>query len=289
SSAEVDLVEAHGTGTTLGDPIEAQALLATYGREREADRPLWLGSVKSNIAHTQGAAGVAGIMKTVLAMHHGIMPKSLYVGEPSSHVDWSAGGVELLAEERPWTRDGDRPRRAGVSGFGMSGTNAHVILEEAPAAEPAEEVQPGESAPPSVPWLVSARSAAGLRGQAVALAGAVEGLDPADVGWSLLSTRAMLDHRAVVTGDFAAGLGALAEGEPADNVVAGVSGSVGRTVFVFPGQGAQWVGMAVELADQSPVFAERLAECEAAIGAFVDWSLGDVLRCAEGAPSLERV
>ncbi|THA26353.1 SDR family NAD(P)-dependent oxidoreductase [Streptomyces sp. RKND-216] len=285
--ADVDLVEAHGTGTTLGDPIEAEALLAAYGQDRPEGRPLWVGSVKSNLAHTQGAAGAAGIIKSILAMRHGVMPKSLHVGTPSTHVDWSAGAVELLAEERVWTREDDRPRRAGVSSFGMSGTNAHVILEEPPAETPADE--PGDI-PAALPWLVSARSAAGLRGQAAALVPLAGGdLDRAAVGWSLLSTRAVLEHRAVVTGDFGAGLAALAGGEPADNVVAGVSGPVGRTAFVFPGQGAQWVGMGAALLDASPVFAGSVAACEAAMSGYVDWSLAAVLRGEEGAPSLERV
>ncbi|MDT0377687.1 type I polyketide synthase [Streptomyces sp. DSM 42041] len=287
TGADVDVVEAHGTGTSLGDPIEAHALLATYGQDRPEGRPLWLGSIKSNIGHTQVAAGVPSLIKMVAAMRHGVMPKSLHVEEPSSHIDWSAGAVELLAEERAWTREDERPRRAGVSSFGVSGTNVHVILEEADE-EPSAEA--AESGPETVPWLVSARSAAGLRGQAAALAPLAGGdLDRAAVGWSLLSTRAVLEHRAVVTGDFAAGLGALAEGEPADNVVSGVSGPVGRTAFVFPGQGAQWVGMGADLLESSPVFAGSVAACEAAMSGHVDWSLTAVLRGEEGSPSLERV
>ncbi|WP_328891777.1 type I polyketide synthase [Streptomyces sp. NBC_00316] len=291
AAAGVDVVEAHGTGTTLGDPIEAQALLATYGQNRPEDRPLWLGSVKSNIGHTQAAAGVAGVIKMVLAMRHGVMPKSLHVGVPSSHVDWSAGAVELLSEAREWPRGEDRPRRAGVSAFGISGTNAHVILEEAPEPPPVEEQTAIESSS-VVPWLLSARSAGALRGQAVALGAlaAGDGLDPVSVGWSLASTRARFEHRAVVLGGgFAPGLGALASGEPSARVVSGISGPVGRSVFVFPGQGAQWAAMGARLLEESPVFAGVVAECEAAMVGLVDWSVTDVLRGAPGAPSLERV
>ncbi|MGW0672208.1 type I polyketide synthase [Streptomyces sp. NPDC002746] len=285
AAAEVDVVEAHGTGTRLGDPIEAQALLATYGQNRPEDRPLWLGSVKSNIGHTQAAAGVAGVIKMVLAMRHGVMPKSLHVGTPSSHVDWSAGGVELLAEAREWPR-GEQPRRAGVSAFGISGTNAHVILEEAPVPEAAPVASASSAV---VPWLLSGRSAGALRGQAEALGALVDGADPVGVGWSLASTRSRFEHRAVVTGSYAAGLAALAAGGPSVGVVSGVAGPVGRSVFVFPGQGAQWVSMGARLLDESPVFAGVVAECEAAMGGLVDWSVTDVLRGVEGAPSLERV
>ncbi|MEU7584514.1 type I polyketide synthase, partial [Streptomyces sp. NPDC041068] len=300
SPADVDAVEAHGTGTTLGDPIEAQALLATYGQERPEDRPLWLGSLKSNIGHTQAAAGVAGVMKMILAMRHGVLPKTLHVDEPSAKVDWSAGAVELLTESREWAEVEGRPRRAGVSSFGVSGTNAHVILEQVPdqASEPAEVTAPVE--PVTVPWVLSARGAEALRDQAARLLSRVESdaeVSPIDVGWSLLSERAEFEDRAVVTGDrdaLLAGLRSLARGESTPGVVTGPAGgssagSRGRVVFVFPGQGAQWAGMGVELLDASPVFAERLGECAAALSEFVDWSLVDVLRGTEGAPSLDRV
>ncbi|MEU7584516.1 type I polyketide synthase [Streptomyces sp. NPDC041068] len=301
SAAEVDVVEAHGTGTTLGDPIEAQALLSTYGQERSEDRPLWLGSLKSNVGHTQAAAGVGGVMKMVLAMRHGVLPRTLHVDEPSSKVDWSAGAVELLTESREWAEVEGRPRRAGVSSFGVSGTNAHVILEQAPepelveAAEPAEVTAPVE--PAAVPWVLSGRDGAALRGQAARLLSHLQAdpaLSPVDVGWSLAAGRAEFEDRAVLVAadrtGLVSGLAALARGEEAPGVIAGVSEGVGdRVVFVFPGQGAQWAGMGVELLDASPVFAERLGECAAALSEFVDWSLVDVLRGTEGAPSLDRV
>jgi acyl transferase domain-containing protein/NADPH:quinone reductase-like Zn-dependent oxidoreductase/acyl carrier protein len=290
--SDVDAVEGHGTGTPLGDPIEAEALLATYGRERE-NGPLWLGSVKSNIGHTQAAAGVAGVIKMVMAMRHGTLAPTLHADEPSPHVNWSSGDIRLVTEKREWTSD-DRPRRAGVSSFGISGTNAHVILEEAPAPEPAEvETEP---APPAVvPVLVSARSVEALRAQADrlrALLIARPELSVLDMAFSSATARAHLEHRAAVVatdrGALLTGLGALSVGDPADGVVEGRPIS-GKAVFVFPGQGAQWVGMAVELMDSSPVFAARMAECGAALSSFVDWSLDDVLRGVDGAPSFERV
>ncbi|MFB7289536.1 type I polyketide synthase [Actinacidiphila glaucinigra] len=293
SAADVDVVEAHGTGTALGDPIEAQALLATYGQDRPEERPLLLGSVKSNIGHTQAAAGVAGVMKMVLAMRHGVVPKSLHVDEPSPHVDWASGAVSLASDAVVWPESG-RVRRAGVSSFGFSGTNAHVIVEQAPEAEAepeAAESPAGDLA--VVPWVLSGKSAVALRGQAETLSGWLEGgagsaASVADVGWSLASSRAALDHRAVVLGDHAAGLSAVAQGVSAAGVVTGrVVG--GKTVFVFPGQGSQWVGMAEELLDSSPVFAARVEECARALEPLTGWSLVDVLRGVEGAPSLERV
>ncbi|GII95974.1 type I polyketide synthase [Sinosporangium siamense] len=290
---DIDAVEGHGTGTTLGDPIEAQALIATYGRDRPDDTPLWLGSLKSNLGHTQAAAGAAGIIKMVQAIRHGVLPRTLHVDEPTPHVDWSAGRVELLTETREWPRTG-RPRRAGVSSFGVSGTNAHVIIEQ---ADPLPAAAPEDAQPPSVlPWVLSARTAEALRGQAATLRAHLDSGGPvpaADVARSLVSTRALFEHRAVVAGEggdrLLTGVAALAAGESAANLVRGVADTEGRTVFVFPGQGSQWEGMAVELLDTSPVFADSIAACESALSPYVDWSLSGVLRADEGAPGLDRV
>ncbi|MEU8781763.1 type I polyketide synthase [Streptomyces sp. NPDC048637] len=287
TASDVDVVEAHGTGTTLGDPIEAGALLATYGQGRAEDRPLWLGSLKSNIGHAQQAAGVAGVMKMVMALRHGTLPRTLHAEEPSSHVDWASGNVRLLQEPVEWPT-GDRVRRAGVSAFGASGTNVHLILEEAPAATEAaddERAAPVLSTAASA-WAVSGRSAAALANQAGRLREHVvarPGLPVGDVAWSLARTRSAFEQRAVVLGsgrgELAAGLAAVATGQPAPGVVTGglAPGGVGRAVFVFPGQGSQWVGMGRELAEVSPVFAARLAECAEALSPFVEWELGDVL------------
>ena len=293
TAADVDLVEGHGTGTTLGDPIEAQAILATYGQDRPADRPLWLGSIKSNIGHSSAAAGMAGLIKTVQAMRHGVMPKTLHVDVPTPEVDWSAGAVSLLTEPRPWPVQ-DRPRRAGVSGFGISGTNAHVILEQAPAPEGVGNSDDSDMA--VVPWVISGRSAEALAGQAQRLltyAGAHPDLGAADVGWSLVSTRSLFEHRAVVVGGdrehLLAGLAGLAAGEPGANVVVGRAQTTGKTAFVFPGQGSQWVGMGAQLLDTAKVFADHMQRCDKALGEYVDWSVIDVIRGAAGAPGLDRV
>ncbi|MEO6081739.1 MAG: type I polyketide synthase, partial [Umezawaea sp.] len=264
STSDVDVVEAHGTGTRLGDPIEAEALLATYGQDRS--EPLWLGSLKSNIGHTQAAAGVAGVIKMVMALRHRVLPKTLHVDQPTTHVDWSAGAIELLIASREWPA-ADRPRRAGVSSFGISGTNAHVILEEAP-----EEELRLPAAPGAVPWVLSARTGEALREQAARLRDHLvsQEVSPVDVGFTLAGGRALFDHRAVVFDKES--LAAVAASEAAPGAVVGSVSTSGtpRVAFVFPGQGSQWVGMASGLLESSPVFAARFGECAAALGSFVD-------------------
>ncbi|MFI1369357.1 type I polyketide synthase [Streptomyces griseochromogenes] len=320
SPADVDVVEAHGSATKLGDPIEAEALIATYGQDRPEDRPLWLGSVKSNIGHAQAAAGVAGVIKMVLSLQNERLPQTLHAEEPTPHVDWSAGEVRLLTESKPWETD-SRVRRAGVSAFGMSGTNVHIILEEAPtdsgvpAQDPAEDGEVAEAAALDEPadevertavpavveadgtgaWLVSARTAEGLVAQAGRLrewVAARPELNIPDVSWSLAVSRSVFEHRGVVVGsdreELLTGLEKLAAGTSAGSVASGVARPGSRTVFVFAGQGSQWVGMGRELAVSSPVFGARLAECERALSPYVEWSLSDVLAGAPGVPGLDR-
>ncbi|AGL16473.1 type I polyketide synthase [Actinoplanes sp. N902-109] len=256
SSADVDVLEAHGTGTTLGDPIEAQAVLATYGQDRSA--PLLMGSLKSNIGHTQAASGVAGVIKMVMALRHGVVPQSLHVDELSRHVDWSAGAVDVVTSNQPWPSS-DRPRRAGVSAFGVSGTNVHVILESAPVESVAEVAGAAPVVADVVPLVLSARSAPALsvlEARVRAYVAAAE--NERAVAATLASSRAVFEHRAVLIGD--------------DSVV-GAAAVDPRVVFVFPGQGWQWLGMGVQLRDSSVVFASRMAECAAALSEFVDWDL----------------
>jgi acyl transferase domain-containing protein/aryl carrier-like protein len=295
--AEVDAVEGHGTGTVLGDPIEVEALQAAYGRHREDSVPLWLGSLKSNIGHSQAAAGVGGVIKMIMAMRHGVLPRTLHVDSPSPRIDWDSGAVRLLDQPQPWPETG-RPRRVGVSSFGASGTNAHVIIEQAPAAELDAEPAARSTALPVLPLPLSARDEAGLRGQVERLREHLAANDLTsvaeltDVAFSLASTRSALERRAVVVGaDRAELLSGL------DDLLAGVTpltGPVtpGRTnpVFVFPGQGGQYVGMALQLWDSSPVFAASMWECEAALAPYVDWNghtLRDLLSVADGVPDLD--
>ena len=291
---DVDVVEAHGTGTTLGDPIEAGALLATYGQDRET--PLKLGSVKSNIGHTQAAAGVAGVIKTVLAMREGVLPKTLHVDAPSSKVEWESGAIELLTEPAEWGPNG-RPRRAGVSSFGASGTNAHLILEEAPVA--GRDPGPGASAKAvpedssetasksglhgPLPFVLSAKSPEALRAQAERLAAHLEEhseRDPTDLAFSLATTRAQLEQRAVVVGEereeLLTGLAALGKGEPAPNTHTAKATS-GRLAYLFTGQGSQRPGMGKELYETYPAYAQALDGACEAIDTHLDRSLKELI------------
>ncbi|MEU9116401.1 type I polyketide synthase [Streptomyces sp. NPDC048483] len=289
TSEDVDVVEAHGTGTTLGDPIEAQALLASYGQERPEERPLWLGSVKSNIGHTQAAAGVAGVVKMVGAIQHGVLPKTLHVDEPTPHADWSMGHVRLLTESVDWP-DGDRPRRAGISSFGVSGTNAHVIIEQAPAVDPGE---PSAAATPGrlpIAWALSAKSAQALRAQGARLRAHLDATPDGRlhaVGRGLAGSRALLEHRAVVWGsgrdDLARGLEALSGGRESPGLVSGRSAE-GRVAFLFPGQGAQALGMGQELRRLYPVFTQALDDAAGYLNLQLDRPLYDVLFAVDGSP-----
>ncbi|GGP10331.1 type I polyketide synthase [Nonomuraea glycinis] len=283
---DVDVVEAHGTGTTLGDPIEAQALLATYGRVRSQDSPVWLGSLKSNIGHTQAAAGVAGVIKMVMALEHRTLPPTLHVKEPTPHVDWSAGGVRVLTEAVQLP--GDRPLRAGVSSFGVSGTNAHVIVEGTPEPE-----RVAQAAGEPLVWPVSAKSAESLRAQAARLLAYAQDIAADELAGAgrVLARRARFEHRAVVVAqdrdELLAGLAALAEGSPHAAVASGVTYAEARPVFVFPGQGSQWDGMAVELLDTDETFRAALLRCDEALRPYTGWSVVDVLRGAPGARPLD--
>ncbi|WP_187285059.1 type I polyketide synthase, partial [Streptomyces sp. OR43] len=293
TTSDVDAMEAHGTGTTLGDPIEAQALLATYGQDRPAEQPLWLGSLKSNIGHTQAAAGVGGIIKMVQAMRHGLLPKTLHVDEPSPHVDWDAGAVRLLTEAREWLPNG-RPRRAGVSGFGMSGTNAHVVLEEAP-----DDVTPNEpsvTGAASPPWLLYGHNAEALATNAGQLRRHLQEhpeLDPGPAAKALATGRAGLAHRAVVVARdrerLLENLAGLERDTVGPDAVRGTVTETGKTVFVFPGQGSQWEGMARELLATSPVFTEHLTAAAEALQPHTGWNLLDILHGLPDTPPIDRV
>ncbi len=289
SPADIDAVEAHGTGTTLGDPIEAQALINTYGADPGRTAPLWLGSVKSNIGHTQAAAGVAGVIKMITAMQRGQLPRTLHIDAPTPHVDWDAGQVALLSDPQPWPA-GRRPRRAAVSSFGISGTNAHLILEQAPRTEPATSNPRGDDAT-AVPWVISAATANGLRAQAERLHSYVASDHAAavrDIGCSLATTRSLLRHRAVVIADnreeFLQRLSFLARGEPTGNVVAGAADG-GPLAFLFSGQGSQRPGMGRGLYAEFPAFAEALDEVCALLDPFFERPVREVMWADQGSPT----
>jgi acyl transferase domain-containing protein/NADPH:quinone reductase-like Zn-dependent oxidoreductase/short-subunit dehydrogenase/acyl carrier protein len=292
TAAEVDAVEAHGTGTTLGDPIEAQALLDTYGRHRPDGRPLYIGSVKSNIGHTQMAAGAAGVIKMVLAMRHGVLPRTLHADEPTSQVDWSSAGVRVLTEPVPWP-DAGGPRRAGVSSFGISGTNAHVILEQPEAAGPqAVDGHLADGHPAAdyaVPWMLSGASEDALRAQAGrlhAFVAASPDLHPSDVGHSLIATRTRLAHGAVVVGSGRAalldGLRTLSSGRAAPAVVTGERRPAERMAVLFSGQGSQRPGMGAGLRRRFPVFAAALEEVCERLDPYLDLPLREVMFAGPG-------
>ncbi|MFI9722689.1 beta-ketoacyl synthase N-terminal-like domain-containing protein [Streptomyces sp. NPDC052396] len=295
AASQIDVVEAHGTGTPLGDQIEAGALHAVHGDGRDEDRPLWLGSVKSNIGHTQAAAGVAGIIKTVQALRHGLLPRTLHTDLASPSAAGEAGSVRLLLTHLPWPRS-DRIRRAGVSAFGISGTNAHVILEEAPVEQPAPTVAPAtDDGQRALPWVLSARSAPALREAASRLIPIAESADVFQAGRALVTSRPSFEHRAVVVArqrtELIAGLRGIADGGvlPAHAVDGLARPESGGTVFVFPGQGSQWEGMAADLLAESEVFARSMAACEEALAPHIDWSVRAVLRGETGQPPLSRV
>ncbi|WP_051742457.1 type I polyketide synthase [Streptomyces xylophagus] len=287
---EVDAVEAHGTGTTLGDPVEAQALLATYGRDRAGGHPARLGSIKSNIGHTQAAAGVAGVIKMVQAMRHGTLPKTLHLDEPTPHVDWTTGAVTLLAEPATWPDTG-RPRRAAVSSFGISGTNAHLILEQSPTGSAASSGEAASGQGTDVVLPVSAKETTALRASAGLLAGHLggrDGLVPGDLVGGLAGRAQLARRAAVVVGrDDREGaieaFEALAAGRPHPAVVLGpeTQPAGSGTVFVFPGQGSQWAGMGLRLREESAAFAAALDDCAQALEPHTGWRLPDVLALPE--------
>ncbi|MGW6269155.1 type I polyketide synthase [Streptomyces sp. NPDC055060] len=296
---EIDYVEAHGTGTRLGDPAEIAGLRAVF-RETGRSRPLTIGSVKTNVGHLEPAAGIVGFIKAVLCVEHAQLVPSLNFRSPNPAIPDFQQDFEVLRTARPWPSAPDRPRRAGVSSFGMGGTNAHVILEQAPQERTrprSEEADPASAGTFGVvPWVLSARTEAALRAQASRLrerVAADTSVPVADVGHSLVSTRALFDHRAVVLGggrqESLAGLDVVASGGSSARVIQGkTAGPAAPVVFVFPGQGSQWAGMGKRLYAESDVFARAIDECADALAPWVDWSLVDVVTGAESAPSLER-
>ncbi|MFI5916525.1 SDR family NAD(P)-dependent oxidoreductase [Dactylosporangium sp. NPDC051541] len=277
TTADVDAVEAHGTGTALGDPIEAQALANTYGRDRQT-QPLLLGSIKSNIGHTQAAAGVAGVIKMVQAMRHGTLPQTLHVDAPSPHLDWDTSGLQLLTSPTPWPAV-DRPRRAAISSFGISGTNAHLILEQPPTPVVAP-VTPGlEVLDPPILWRLSAKTPEALRAYATQLQQV--DANPHEVAASL-NLRTAHPYRASIIGDnFHAALHALATGEEHPNLIhdgQAAPSNPGKTVLVLPGQGSQWPGMARDLYQTTPLIRDHLHACAEALKPHTGWDLIELLQ-----------
>lgn len=289
---DVDALDAHGTGTRLGDPIEADAILSTYGQGRENSEPLFLGSIKSNLGHTQAAAGVASVIKMALAMRHVKLPRSLHIDRPSDAIDWSKGAVKLLEQPQEWRPREDRPRRAAISSFGVSGTNAHLLLEEAPVA-----AAPLQKSPPPFDILLplSAKTQTGLQAQAERLRDHIltdEGTDLADAGYTLATARSRFTHRAAVWGRDRAALSealqAIAEAQPHPSAVENMA-APSKLVFVFPGQGAQWPRMGLELYQANEAFRAALDEVDGALAPHTGWSVLAALRADPGAPSLLKV
>ncbi|QDD62622.1 type I polyketide synthase (plasmid) [Streptomyces albidoflavus] len=292
--SDIDAIEAHGTGTSLGDPIEAGALAEVFGPGRSGDRPVWLGSSKSNIGHAQAAAGVVGVIKMVLALEHGVLPATLHADDPTPLIEWDSSGLALLNEARPWISDAERPRRAGVSSFGLSGTNAHVVIEEPPTRKAAPA---GEETAAPVPVVVSGQGEEALRAQAGRWASWLSertDVSLADVAVTAARHRTHFASRAGVVAsdinDLVEGLSAVAEGRSLDSVVSGTAERRGKVVFVFPGQGSQWSGMGRGLLESSPVFAEAIGRCDAALRPLTGWSVREVLAGVEGEhPPVDRV
>ncbi|KFX05890.1 polyketide synthase [Pectobacterium betavasculorum] len=296
---DVDVVEAHGTGTRLGDPIEANALMATYGRQRSAEQPLLLGSIKSNIGHTQAAAGVAGIIKMLMAFRHNMLPRSLHITEPSHEVDWSSGAIQLLSASRPWPQVGDRPYRAAISSFGVSGTNSHLIVEQSPVSTSDGHMQTeATAAPQEMLWPIAAKTDTALRKKAAQLREYLtnqQALDPINVGYSLGISRSQFPFRAAVRGQskevLLKGLQSLENGQDHPTLTVGASpvGESGKLLFIFPGQGSQWPEMGMELYNAFSVYRQAIDEVDDALRTYVDWSLIDVLRGSPDTPPLDRV
>ncbi|MGG8409892.1 acyltransferase domain-containing protein, partial [Streptomyces sp. 12297] len=296
----IDYVEAHGTGTRMGDPAEISGLREVF-RHTGRSRRLAIGSAKANVGHLEPGAGIVGFVKAALCVDRAHLVPQPDFRSPNPAVPDFEEDFEVLRAARPWPGAPGRPRRAGVSSFGLGGTYAHVILEQAPEPRPHTRAADADAtpagAPAVLPWVLSAKSAQALRDQAARLRDLVTAdasLSAADVGHSLVSTRSLFEHRAVVLGagreEALAGLDLVAAGGDSAQAVRGVAGDPkGPVVFVFPGQGSQWLGMGKELYAQSEVFARSIDACERALAPYVDWSLVDVVTGAESAASMDRV